>query len=175
MKELAHALNHALNKSLMTLPSSREDSSMLGVALVVPPSLISRICDTSLRFTRAIVSHARFTASSAGVHVGDRIVIREVPHRITTIEHEFRGQTHITRITVDEPAGSCHASHDVVRTFLRYHVLIRVFHGDVARWRMFSREAEERTFLASLRRRLQANPGLLADITRLVGTSGVWP
>ena len=61
--------------------------------------------------------------------------------------------------------------------FIRYHVLIRVFHGDVDAWISI---AEKRcdpdiTFLRWLKRRIREDKSLLGQIHETVEQSGLWP
>ena len=109
------------------------------------------------------------------LQVGDRIVIEEVAHVITAIEHEFGHSEHVTRVTTGHPPSRGITASGDITNFLRYHVLVRVFGGDVGQWLRFTRNASDATFLRSLQRRLDVNPALMRDIREVVDTSGLWP
>jgi hypothetical protein len=73
-----------------------------------------------------------------------------------------------------------HAADSPLADFLRYHVLIRVFHGRTRDWlqilqntgRGGSRDAQ---FLRWLQRRLDTDPLLLDQIRDTVNACGLWP
>jgi hypothetical protein len=68
----------------------------------------------------------------------------------------------------------------MVTTFLRYHVLIRVFDGNPDAWlaQLDARPAEaavgDARFARWIRTRLRADPTLLAEIRRMVDTTPFW-
>lgn len=123
---------------------------------------------------RAMV--ARYEGDDApGLQVGDRIVIEDIAHVITSIEHEFSPPDHVTRVTTGHPAlRGLHGGGEITN-FLRYHVLVRVFDGDVGQWLRVTRNASDVTFLRSLQQRLITNPALMSDIREVVDSSGLWP
>jgi len=73
------------------------------------------------------------------------------------------------------------AEASVVADFLRYHVLIRVFNGDADQWLA---ELESKAdaddfsgdirFARWIRGRLRRNPGLMAEIRRMVDATPFW-
>lgn len=68
----------------------------------------------------------------------------------------------------------------MVATFLRYHVLVRVFDGNPDAWlaQLGAQPAEAAAgdvrFARWIRTRLRANPSLLAEIRRMVDTTPFW-
>ena len=58
--------------------------------------------------------------------------------------------------------------------FLRYHVLIRVFGGDVDAWLEMANNTD-RPFLRWLKRRIDEDASLLMMIASAVEGSGLWP
>lgn len=119
---------------------------------------------------------ARYEADHPAVlQAGDRIVIGDIAHVISTVEHEFTTNGHVTRVTTgDTPRLQAPLSPDVAN-FLRYHVLIRIFDGDVRRWLRIARSRSDVQFLESLNRRLASDPNLLENIREIVDSSGLWP
>lgn len=65
-------------------------------------------------------------------------------------------------------------SMDAVTDFLRYHVLVRVFNGDVHAWLRIAGPTD-RPFLQWLARRLANDPGLLTEVRAMVDACGLWP
>ncbi len=69
----------------------------------------------------------------------------------------------------------------VVADFLRFHVLVRVFDGDVDQW-LSELESKppaddftgEIRFARWIRGRLRRDPSLMAAIRRMVNTTGFW-
>jgi hypothetical protein len=61
--------------------------------------------------------------------------------------------------------------------FLRYHVLFRVFDGDIGRWRavLDRTQTADLRFLEWLERRLHVDPSILAELREMVDASGLWP
>jgi hypothetical protein len=61
--------------------------------------------------------------------------------------------------------------------FLRYHVLFRVFDGDITRWRgaIDASRHEDLFFLDWLAERTAEEPELLAELREIVDASGLWP
>jgi hypothetical protein len=61
--------------------------------------------------------------------------------------------------------------------FLRYHVLFRVFDGDLSRWKktIRGRSDRDRRFLGWLERRVSQEPGILGELRTMVETSGLLP
>jgi hypothetical protein len=116
----------------------------------------------------------RYEADDAApLQVGDRIVIDEIPHVISAVEHEFSPSKHVTRVTAGDP--SRRTSKPGMTDFLRYHVLVRVFDGDIGRWLGVTRNPSDATFLRTLQRRVVSDPELLLNIREVVDTSGLWP
>jgi hypothetical protein len=67
-----------------------------------------------------------------------------------------------------------------VTDFLRYHVLVRVFGGDVQEWLQLLQSTDrhdsaDARFLRWLWGRVDADPTLLDEIRHVVNTSGLWP
>lgn len=67
----------------------------------------------------------------------------------------------------------------VVAQFLRYHVLIRVFHGDPDAWLAHLRERGEEAdgderFARWIRSRMREDPNLIASIRRMVDATPFW-
>lgn len=120
---------------------------------------------------------ARYEVDDApALQVGDRIVLADTALCIADIEHEFSGTRHTTRVTTSgNSAGRSSAPGPKMTDFLRYHVLVRVFDGDIGRWLGITRSAADATFLESLREEVASNPRLLSDIRKVVDTSGLWP
>jgi hypothetical protein len=85
--------------------------------------------------------------------------------------------THVMARTRPAPVADDERAAIWTLDFLRYHVLVRVFDGDIARWRMVLRSEQhaDAQFLAWLERRLQENPELLAQLRVMVDTAGLWP
>ena len=69
----------------------------------------------------------------------------------------------------------------MVETFLRYHVLVRVFDGNPDAWLAHlaaspgQAAAGDLRFVHWIRTRLRADPTLLAEIRRMVDTTPFWP
>ena len=63
--------------------------------------------------------------------------------------------------------------------YLRYHVLVRVFGGDVEAWIALATRIDNQPpdldFLIWLKKRLEADPSLLPRIRNVVENSGLWP
>jgi hypothetical protein len=64
--------------------------------------------------------------------------------------------------------------------FLRYHVLVRVFQGDVAEWLSVLQstdrdDSDDARFLRWLHRKIRSEPYLLERIRETVESSGLWP
>lgn len=122
------------------------------------------------------VMAARYEGAHLPVlQVGDRIVIKDVAHVITAVEHEFSPPAHVTRITTDGVVPRGLSGSGELTNFLRYHVLVRVFDCDVGRWLRATRNPSDATFLRALQRRLATRPMLLRDIRDVVDSSGLWP
>ena len=64
-----------------------------------------------------------------------------------------------------------------ITDLVRYHVLIRVFGGDVDAWIAFAGQGNvaDLEFLWWLKRRLTADASLLPRIAEVVDHSGIWP
>jgi len=64
-----------------------------------------------------------------------------------------------------------------ITDFIRYHVLIRVFAGDVDAWLALAerQSPEDVVFLRWLKRRLGEDRSLLPRIQQEVDSSGLWP
>jgi hypothetical protein len=119
---------------------------------------------------------ARYEGDDASpLQVGDRIVIEEVAYVIASIEHEFTPPDHVTRVTTGRPSLRALSGSGEITNFLRYHVLVRVFDGDIAHWLRVTRNTSDATFLRSLQQRLATNPALMLDIREVVDSSGLWP
>lgn len=67
----------------------------------------------------------------------------------------------------------------LVATFLRYHVLVRVYGGDADAWfaQLATRggDAGDVRFVRSLRMRLRREPRLIDAIRRMVDQTPFWP
>lgn len=64
--------------------------------------------------------------------------------------------------------------------FLRYHVLVRVFQGDVGEWLSVLRstdrdDSDDARFLRWLHQKIRSEPYLLDRIRETVDSSGLWP
>ncbi len=64
--------------------------------------------------------------------------------------------------------------------FLRYHVLVRVFEGDIGEWLQLLEstdrvDTDDARFLRWLRRKVWDEPSLLEQIRERVNATGVWP
>lgn len=64
-----------------------------------------------------------------------------------------------------------------ITDFIRYHVLIRVFDGDVDAWIALAERhhADDAAFLRWLKERLTQDRSLLPRIQDEVNASGLWP
>lgn len=124
--------------------------------------------------------------------VGDVVRARGVRLRVTSIATrvERRGEVteHVTELftaatrrrmpsnVVRMPTGD----DTTVAQFLRYHVLIRVFHGDPDAWlaqlqaRGRADDGGDLRFVRWIRSRLRQDPALLASIRRLVDATPFW-
>ena len=119
---------------------------------------------------------ARFeVAGPPAVQVGDRVVVDDDVHHVCAVEHEFTRVEHITRVTTGDPPSRGVAPRDDVTDFLRYHVLVRVFEGDIRRWLSVARTPADVRFLRALQERIEQNPALMPSIRKVVETSGLWP
>ena len=97
------------------------------------------------------------------LHTGDTIGVDGSTRSILRVD---RGGVH-TRPA--PPEG-------MLTDFLRYHVLFRVFDGDVRRWRRALGDAgADASFLAWLERRIDREPAILDELREMVESSGLWP
>ena len=64
-----------------------------------------------------------------------------------------------------------------ITDFIRYHVLIRVFDGDIDAWLALAerQSPDDVVFLRWLKRRLGEDRSLLPRIQEEVDSSGLWP
>jgi hypothetical protein len=110
---------------------------------------------------------------------------------VTTIEEREEVIEHVTQLytnaipkrvpsnVVQMPAGD-EDSDTTVAQFLRYHVLVRVFHGDPDAWlaelqqRGSDADGGDVRFARWIRSRLRKDPALLASIERMVDATPFW-
>jgi hypothetical protein len=126
------------------------------------------------------------------IAVGDVVRAHGVRLRVTSIrtriEQREEVTEHVTELftaatrkrmpsnVVRMPTGD----DTTVAQFLRYHVLIRVFHGDPDAWltelqeRGRAGDGGDLRFVRWIRSRLRQDPGLLASIRRMVDATPFW-
>jgi hypothetical protein len=119
----------------------------------------------------------RYEAVSPPIlQVGDHVIVERRAHVITSVEHELSATAQLTRVRTSHGARAQTLPQDgAVASFLRYHVLIRVFDGDITAWLRIARDAEDVAFLRALERRVRGNPDLLESIRTTVDSSGLSP
>jgi hypothetical protein len=126
------------------------------------------------------------------IAVGDVVRVHGVRLRVTSIATSVAQREditeHITELftaatrrrlpsnVVKMPTGD----HTAVAHFLRYHVLIRVFHGDPDAWlaelqaRGRADDGGDLRFVRWIRSRLRQDPALLAEIREMVDATPFW-
>jgi sorbitol-specific phosphotransferase system component IIA len=157
------------------------DISNLYVLITYRPRSTKRIA--SLR-----VSRKPFRSITAGGVVRVQGVRLRVTAVTTRVEQREEITEHVTELftaatrkrmpsnVVRMPTGD---DTDVTQ-FLRYHVLIRVYHGDPDAWlaqlqaRGRADDGGDLRFVRWIRSRLRQDPGLLAAIRRMVDATPFW-
>jgi hypothetical protein len=116
-----------------------------------------------------------------GVRLRVTSIATRVENREDTVEHVTELFTAATRRRTPSNVVRMPAGDDTtVAQFLRYHVLIRVFHGDPEAWlghlQASGRAADggDLRFVRWLRSRLRQDPALLAAIRRMVDATPFW-
>jgi len=111
-----------------------------------------------------------------------RAIGRRIEQRETRVEHitdvftlPLRKRVRRESLNViPMPRGDA----STVAAFLRFHVLVRVFDGDPDAWLAQLREHEpdgpDVRFVRWIRSRLRKDPGLLAEIRRMVDETPFW-
>ena len=93
-----------------------------------------------------------------------RLMLTTLPHRVR-VERE-----NVVPMPVGPPS--------FVADFLRYHVLVRVYDGDIDAWLAHLRDGGgdegDVRFVRALRMRLRRDPALLDSIRRMVHTTSFW-
>jgi hypothetical protein len=116
-----------------------------------------------------------------GVRLRVTSIETRVEHREGVAEHVTELFTAATRRRLPSNVVSMPTGDDTtVGHFLRYHVLIRVYHGDPDAWLAHLQECGRAAdggdlrFVHWLRSRLRKDPGLLAAILRMVEATPFW-
>ena len=122
------------------------------------------------------------------IAVGDVVRAHGVRLRVTSVVTRIEEHVYVTKLytaatrrrmpsnVVQMPTGD----DTTVASFLRYHVLIRVFHGDPDAWlaelqaRGRAGDGGDLRFVRWIRSRLRQDPGLLAAIRRMVDATPFW-
>jgi hypothetical protein len=129
-------------------------------------------------FVDGVEQSRRTTALPASFSAGDQICVAGQNVLIVDVVHHVSRDT----FTVDVHASARDNPREgelLIDDLLRYHVLMRVFDGDVSRWLEFlesdasaEQVATDAEFVASLSGQLCRDPSLLERIRELVDTSG---
>jgi hypothetical protein len=125
-----------------------------------------------------------------GIEPGSTLRIGRAKLRVTQVEQsiERRGDDieHVTSITTRavrkrarrRPPSNVvpmpRADGTPLTDFLRYHVLVRVFDGDVDAWLAQLDDEGDVRFARRVRTRLRKDPSLLIAIRRMVDTTPFW-
>lgn len=126
-----------------------------------------------LRAMRRIV---RVTAVEASVERrGDDVEhVTEVYTRAAAVKKRVRRNVEVPANVVRMPAGDG----SVVAEFIRYHRLVRVFHGDPDAWlahlRATGDESGDLRFVRWIRSRLRQEPALILSIRAMVDATPFW-
>jgi hypothetical protein len=116
-----------------------------------------------------------------GVRLRVTSIATRVEHREDIVEHVTELFTAATRKRIPSNVVRMPTGDDTtVAQFLRYHVLIRVFHGDPEVWladlqaRGHAADGGDLRFVRWIRSRLRQDPALLAAIRRMVDATPFW-
>ena len=80
----------------------------------------------------------------------------------------------MTRKSLSNVVAMPRANGTPLTDFLRYHVLVRVFDGDVDAWIARLTEEGDIRFARGLRTRMRNDPAVLAEIRRMVDATPFW-
>jgi hypothetical protein len=138
---------------------------------------------TGKQLARRRVPRTRFDA----IRTGDVLRIGGAEARVTSTatrtEHRGDGSVAHVREVFTAPLNVVRMpsadEETVVEQFLRYHVLIRVFHGDPDAWLAHLQERGEDAdadvrFARWIRSRMREDPTLIASIRRMVDATPFW-
>lgn len=114
----------------------------------------------------------RFRVSSVAARVEEHDGVVEHVVQLFTTAARKRMPSNVVRMPVGDDT--------TVAQFLRYHVLIRVFHGDPEAWLAHleqsgrDEDGGDLRFVRWIRSRLRQDPTLLASIRRMVDATPFW-
>ncbi|HEX8172846.1 MAG TPA: hypothetical protein VF824_20095 [Thermoanaerobaculia bacterium] len=137
--------------------------------------------DARTRLAERIVPRNRWLKIAAGDILragGRRLRVSRIVRAVTThsdlVEHVAEIATRAANNLVAMPQSD----HSMVAQFLRYHVLVRVYDGDVDAWLAQLRESGgddgDIRFARWIRARLRHDPMLLDAIRRMVDETPFW-